>query len=101
MHARADAFIEQQKNLEHVPLIQSLRLFGEQEQQRAMEKAERMLANGNPADEVMRWLAGTLTNRLLHGPTSGLKDAAANNNRDVLDAIRAMFHLGDTDDPSS
>lgn len=101
VHARADAFIEQQKNLEHVPLIQSLRLFGEQEQQRAMEKAERMLANGKPADEVMRWLAGTLTNRLLHGPTSGLKDAAANNNRDVLDAIRAMFHLDDNDDRSS
>jgi len=35
-----------------------------------------MLAAGKSADEVIEYLANTLTNRLLHAPTQALRQAA-------------------------
>jgi glutamyl-tRNA reductase len=35
-----------------------------------------MLAHGRSTDEVLEFLASTLTNRLLHSPTQALRHAA-------------------------
>lgn len=94
IEARALMFLDQMRTLDAVPLIQSLRQRGQEEQQRAMEKAERMLAAGKPVDEVMRWLANSLTNRLLHAPTAGLREAAAENRVEIVRAARDLFQLG-------
>ncbi len=40
------------------------------------EQARRMLAAGKSAEEVIEYLANTLTNRLLHSPTQALRQAA-------------------------
>src|SRR5690606_3269935 len=76
--ARAQMFIEQLQALDAVPLIRDMRELGNTERDRALEQAQRKLASGQPAEEVMQWLANTLANRLLHRPTAGLRDAAAN-----------------------
>jgi glutamyl-tRNA reductase len=41
-----------------------------------MEQARRLLASGRSPDEVLDFLASTLTNRLLHAPTQALRQAA-------------------------
>jgi glutamyl-tRNA reductase len=41
-----------------------------------VEQARRQLAAGKSADEVIEYLANTLTNRLLHTPTQALRQAA-------------------------
>ncbi|MDX1454415.1 MAG: glutamyl-tRNA reductase [Gammaproteobacteria bacterium] len=93
--ARAALFIDQLRTLDAVPLIQGLREHGEIEQRRALEKAERMLAAGKPTEEVMQWLASTLTKRLLHAPTASLREAAADSRNDIIRAAAELFQLDD------
>ncbi|MDX1443936.1 MAG: glutamyl-tRNA reductase [Gammaproteobacteria bacterium] len=96
VEAKVSLFLEQLHSLDAVPLIRGLRDKGEAEKRRALEKAERMLAAGKPADEVMLWLANTLTNRLLHAPTSTLRDAASELRPDLVRAARELFELDET-----
>lgn len=100
IEARAQFFLDQLRSLDAVPLIQALRERGQSEQQQALRKAERMLASGKPADEVMRWLACTLTNRLLHAPTANLRNTLSENRADILRAARELFGIntGQSDD---
>lgn len=91
--ARAQMYLEQLQSLDAVPTIQEIRRLGEHERDQALEQARRMLAAGKPADEVMTWLASTLTNRLLHRPTAGLRQAATNGETDVVRAADALFGL--------
>jgi len=41
-----------------------------------VEQARRMLAAGKSTDDVIAYLANTLTNRLLHSPTQALRQAS-------------------------
>jgi glutamyl-tRNA reductase len=58
------------------PAIRALRQQAEAIRQQTMEQARRMLAGGKSTDEVIEYLANTLTNRLLHAPTQALRQAA-------------------------
>jgi glutamyl-tRNA reductase len=91
--AKAQRYIEQLQHLDTVPTIRALRDKGEMEKQRALEKAERMLAAGKPTEEVLAWLANTLTSRLLHGPTSSLRDASDDMREDVVRAAKELFGI--------
>ncbi|HEX6928775.1 MAG TPA: glutamyl-tRNA reductase [Gammaproteobacteria bacterium] len=91
--ARAQMFIEQLQSLDAVPAIREIREFGEAERDRALEQGRRMLDSGQSPADVMTWLANTLANRLLHRPTAGLRDAAANGDAEVVKAARELFGL--------
>jgi glutamyl-tRNA reductase len=58
------------------PAIRSLRAQADSVRQQTVEQARRMLATGRSPDEVIEYLANTLTNRLLHAPTQALRHAA-------------------------
>ena len=68
------------------------------ERNQALEKAQRMLAAGKPAEEVTVWLANTLTNRLLHAPTSHLRQAATEGHAELIQAARKLYGLDEKDD---
>src|SRR5690606_2502061 len=93
IEARAQMFIEQLQALDAVPVIREVREMGEAERGRALEQARRMLNAGQPADDVLAWLANTLANRLLHRPTTGLREAAADGDADVVKAARKLYGL--------
>jgi len=93
VNARAQVFIEQLQSLDAVPLIQGLRRQGEHERDRALEQARRMISAGRSAEDVAAWLANTLTNRLLHTPTSGLRQAALEGKPELIRAARELFGL--------
>jgi len=42
---------------------------GGRDTRQTLEQARRMLSAGKPTDDVLEYLANTLTNRLLHAPT--------------------------------
>lgn len=71
--------------------IRQLRAHGEAARDEALEKAQRLLAAGQNPDEVLRQLAHTLTNRLLHAPTAALREAALNGDVDVVRAAERLF----------
>ncbi len=58
------------------PAIRALRQQAEGIRQQTVEQARRMLAAGKSSDEVIEYLANTLTNRLLHAPTHALRQAS-------------------------
>jgi len=58
------------------PAIRALRRHADGIRQQTVEQARRMLAAGKSSDEVIEYLAATLTNRLLHGPTQALRQAS-------------------------
>jgi glutamyl-tRNA reductase len=84
-------FEQQLKTLEAVPTIRQLRDEAEIVKAQTAEQARRMLAAGRDPREVIEFLATTLTNRLLHGPSQRLREAAERGDSDLLDAARALF----------
>jgi glutamyl-tRNA reductase len=56
-----------------------------------VEQAHRLLAAGKSADEVMEYLANTLTNRLLHTPTQALRQAAELADSALAEAITRLL----------
>jgi glutamyl-tRNA reductase len=58
------------------PAIRALRDQAEGIRSHTVEQARRLLAAGKSPEEVIEFLANTLTNRLLHTPTQALRQAA-------------------------
>ena len=56
-----------------------------------LAKARRRLQSGEPADEVVEYVARTLTNKLLHSPSTGIREAGENDRQDIVEAARSLF----------
>jgi glutamyl-tRNA reductase len=84
-------FEQQLKMLDAVPTIRQLRDEAEAVRAHTVEQARRMLAAGRDPQEVVDFLAATLTNRLLHGPSQRLREAAERGESEVLEAARALL----------
>jgi glutamyl-tRNA reductase len=84
-------FEQQLKTLEAVPTIRQLRDEAEIVRAHTLEQARRMLAAGRDPQEVIDFLAATLTNRLLHGPSQRLREAAERGESEVLQAARSLW----------
>ena len=60
-----------------------------------LAKARRRLQSGEPADEVVEYVARTLTNKLLHAPSTGIREAGASDRQDIVDAARVLFGVAE------
>jgi glutamyl-tRNA reductase len=69
-------FLAESRAQDAGPAIRALRQQADGIRQQTVEQARRMLAAGKSADEVIEFLANTLTNRLLHAPTQALRQAS-------------------------
>ena len=54
-------------------------------------QARRMLASGRDTKDVLEFLAATLTNRLMHGPSQRLREAAERGDADLIRAAQQLF----------
>ncbi len=81
--------------------IRAVRGSAEETRNEVLERARRRLAAGHPPDEVMHYLAHTLTNKLLHVPTVQIRRAGAGARHELIAAARALYDLecdpGDAD----
>ncbi|MEW5009620.1 glutamyl-tRNA reductase [Cycloclasticus sp. 46_83_sub15_T18] len=75
--------------------IYQLRQKSEQTREELLNKAINSLNNGHSAERVLQRLANDLTNKLLHAPSSSLKQAASEGNHDLLSAAQQLFNLKD------
>ena len=62
-----------------------------------LHKARRRLESGEPADEVIEYVARTLTNKLLHAPSTGIREAGARDRGDIVEAARLLFGVTEED----
>ena len=76
--------------------IRALRQQASALRDQVLERAQKQLQQGkNPAD-VLNYLANTLTNKLIHTPSTGLREAGAQGRNDLVDAIKTLYKLDDT-----
>ncbi|MBK6727988.1 MAG: glutamyl-tRNA reductase [Xanthomonadales bacterium] len=71
--------------------IQKLRAEAERNRDELLERARQMLQNGRDPTEALGFLANTLTNKLLHAPSSNLRAAALRGDSDLLRAAEQLF----------
>ena len=71
--------------------VGDLRRQAEANRDEVLAKAQAMLARGRPVDEVLAFLANTLTNKLLHAPSANLRAAALRGDADLLRAASRLF----------
>jgi glutamyl-tRNA reductase len=69
------------------PAIRALRDHADAIRLHTLEQARRMLHSGKPPDQVVEYLATTLTNRLLHTPTHALRQAAESTDPALIDTL--------------
>jgi glutamyl-tRNA reductase len=73
------------------PAIRALRQQADAVRLQTLEQARRMLSTGKSSDEVIEYLANTLTNRLLHSPTQALRQASESADPALLDALARLL----------
>ncbi|HEX5339427.1 MAG TPA: glutamyl-tRNA reductase [Gammaproteobacteria bacterium] len=86
-------FGEQLQSLNAVPAIRAVREHAVALRDDTLEQARQMLHNGHSAEEAIQFLAETLTNRLMHGPTAYLREAAHDGREHIVKEARALFGL--------
>ncbi len=77
IRSKTDKYFEWIDSNRAIDMINRLRNEADLTKKESLEQALKQLRNGKDAEEVLRFLATTLTNRLTHKPTQLLKDAAA------------------------
>ncbi len=63
-----------------------------------LKRARRRLASGEAPDEVLAFVADTLSNKLLHAPSSQLRKAGSVEQALLITAARKLFDLPDEED---
>ena len=87
-HARA---------LNAVATIKAYRRKAESLRDNELLKAQRLLESGVDAEQVLQQFARNLTNKLIHTPTTVLKDASAGGRTEMIQVAQELFDLS-TDD---
>lgn len=73
--------------------IQQLRARARHSRDEVLEKARRKLAAGEPIEDVLGFVADTLSNKILHAPSQVLRRADAVEQALLLSATRKLFDL--------
>ena len=79
-----------------VSAIKSYRQHAEAIRDEVLDKALKDLEKGTSADVVVKQIANSLTNKLLHTPTSQLKQASTEGNQELLMLTKKLFAVDQT-----
>jgi len=85
------------RSLDAVSTIRSYRSKIDVIREAELDKARRMLAQGNDPEKVLVQLARSLTNKIAHTPSAQMKQAGFNGRVDLLDAARELLDLDNPD----
>ncbi|MCB2264451.1 MAG: glutamyl-tRNA reductase [Candidatus Thiosymbion ectosymbiont of Robbea hypermnestra] len=88
-----EEFLGWLRSLDAVTLIQDYRARVEQLRDQVLDKARRRLESGKPAEEVLGFLAHSLTNKILHQPSARLRQAGREGREELLEAANELLQL--------
>lgn len=91
--SKATIFADWLSALDSVDLIKEYRSQSLAIKDELLGRAKNQLQSGNDAEAVLTELANKLTNRLIHAPTSALKDAAERQNKDELAILKTVLGI--------
>ena len=95
---QVDNFLDWQRSLSAVDVIAQIRQHTQNISDEVLNKAKKQLAAGQNADEVLDYLAHTLTNKFLHQPSTHLRQASQDDRDDILDLAQNLFLKNSADD---
>ncbi len=84
-------FLAESRAKDAGPAIRAMRAQADTIRQQTVAQARRMLVAGRPAEEVVDYLANTLTSRLLHTPTQALRQAAESADAALSEALTRVL----------
>ncbi len=93
IEAEVERFSHLLRTRDAAPMIRRLRDDADRTRRHTLEQAEHMIQQGRSAEEALRFLANTLTNRLIHAPSQRLRDAAETGDDEILEAIAEIYRL--------
>jgi glutamyl-tRNA reductase len=79
------------RSLDAVDVILDFRSRAETMRDEVLERALRMINNDKPPEAALRYLAHTLTNKLLHAPSSNLRQAGYEGQSEILEAANTLL----------
>jgi glutamyl-tRNA reductase len=88
-----ELFLRHQRALNAVETVKAYRQKAEQLRDLELQKALRSLQAGANAEQVLHQFARNLTNKLIHSPTTVLKEASASSRHHVLQVAHELFEL--------
>jgi glutamyl-tRNA reductase len=86
-------YLEEVRSLVAVDAVKEYRQMAEGLREQELQRALRGLARGDDPQQVVAQLARTITNKLIHAPTAGLKQASAEGHHDLLASARRLLGL--------
>ena len=94
---QVERFMAWMRSRDAVPTVRAYREHAQSLGAKELEKATRQLANGKPPQEVAETLTRNLVRKLTHNPSVNLRNAAADGETGLLEAVRTLFHLDSSD----
>ena len=88
-----EEFMAWLRSLDAVSMIQDYRRQAEEIRDQVLQRAVKQLQNGKSADQVLRFLAHTLTNKLLHTPSTQIREAGSRGQVELLQAADRLFKI--------
>ena len=86
-------FMAWMSSLDAVSTIRALRKQASDVQEQELLLAQRKLRQGEDAEKVLQALSQRLTNKLIHAPSSQLRQASADGRQDLIEATHELFSL--------
>ncbi len=96
--AQAQEFMGWLNSLDAVSTIRALRGQAEQIQEEVIQAGLSKLRNGADPETILQETARNLTNKLIHSPSSQLRNASADNREDLLQAAEELYSLNPDSD---
>ncbi|MBA6413020.1 glutamyl-tRNA reductase [Parahaliea sp. F7430] len=87
------AYLEELRSMAAVDSVREYRRMAEQLRQQELDRALRALSRGDDPQVVVAHLARGITNKLIHAPTAGLKQASIAGRQDLLLNARRLLGL--------
>jgi glutamyl-tRNA reductase len=95
IEAEVARFALAQRVRDAAPTIRAMRGKADEIRESVTDYAMRLLAGGRPPEDVVQTVARTLTNKLMHLPSSELRKAGERGDEEVLRAARSLFGIED------
>jgi glutamyl-tRNA reductase len=92
-----DLYRRQQRALNALGTVKAYRRHAEKLRDLELQKALQALASGEKPEHVLQQFSRNLTNKLIHTPTTVLKEASANGRSQVIHIAQELFALSPDD----
>lgn len=86
-------YLEEGLSLEAVDTVKEYRAMAEQLRDNELQRAQRAFDRGDDPRQVLAQLSRTITNKLIHAPTAGLKQASVDGRQDLINNARKLLGL--------